>query len=161
MTALASTDVTVTLSHRNIEDRPGMLRRVYPDLAFGDGALTYPSGGVPLPAKENFGFRKQIVFGSPEQPYANGFVYKYDRTNHKLLIFTMGVKLGSAAYATPLDVGGADHYPIENSAGVEANQLQIVGGTVVDATLDLGPLIELPIAIAPAAVTIRMEFAGE
>jgi hypothetical protein len=91
MTALAATDVTVTLGQRNIEHRPGTLRKVYPDLTFGDSALTYPSGGIPLPAKGSFGFLKQIVFGSVEGPAtADAYVYRYDRAAHTLMIYQGG-----------------------------------------------------------------------
>jgi hypothetical protein len=89
MADLTASNVTVTLGQRNIEHRPGMLRRVFPDLTFGNGALTYPAGGIPLPAKEQFGFLKQIVYGVAE-PAIDAYVYKFDRTNHKLLIYRGG-----------------------------------------------------------------------
>ena len=160
MTALASTDVTVSLSNRHIEDARGLLRRTFADLAFGDGALTYPTGGVPLPAKEQFGFKKEIAFGVVEQPPANGFIYKFDRTNHTLKIFTMGIVTGSAGSASPL-AASVDHYYIENSLSVAQPMIMLPGATAADTTYDLGPLIELPATIAPAAVTVRVEFMGE
>jgi hypothetical protein len=89
MPDLTASDVTIALSLRNIEDRPGMLRRVFPNLTFGNGALTYPAGGIPLPAKEQFGFRKALVHATIQGP-VNAYVYKYDLTNHKLLIYQGG-----------------------------------------------------------------------
>ena len=56
MVDLAASDVTVTINRK--EDRNGM-RRNYVTIAFGDGALTYPSGGVPL-AKGKLGFTRSV-----------------------------------------------------------------------------------------------------
>lgn len=159
MTALASSNVTVTISNRNKERIPGALRKVIVDLTFGDGSLTYPSGGVPLPAKEQYGFKREIAFGIIEQPSANGFFYKYDRTNHKLKIFTMGF-VTDAAGASVLNTVPS-HYYIENSASGLSAALMMAGATAADTTYDMGPLIELPTTIAPASVTVRMKFEGE
>lgn len=55
-------------------------------VAFGDGALTYPTGGVPI-AKANFGCPNVIESFIFESPGANGFVYKYDQANEKIRIY--------------------------------------------------------------------------
>jgi len=85
MAALTSTDVTVAVLKKEIAGR----RRVNTfSIAFGNGALTYPTGGVPLPAKTSFGMLLGVFdFMDLEQAYANGYVYKYDRTNHKLVMY--------------------------------------------------------------------------
>jgi len=87
MVSLAATDVTVTISQRDVEDRPGFLRHVIADLTFGDGAALYPTGGIPLPAIGVLGFKRQISIGLVEQPVqANAmFHWAYDRTNHTLV----------------------------------------------------------------------------
>jgi len=54
-------------------------------LAFGDGSKTYPTGGIPLPDKSKFGMNQQIQFMALMPP-ANGYVYVYDKANHKLVI---------------------------------------------------------------------------
>jgi hypothetical protein len=87
MAALTADDVTVEISQRDVEDRPGFLRHVIADLTFGDGTSTYPSGGIPLPAKEQFGFKRQISIGLVEQPPSARAMYewRFDRDNHTLI----------------------------------------------------------------------------
>lgn len=163
MAALTASDVTVTLSNRHKWRMPGLPRIVVADLAFGDAADTYPSGGVPLPAKEQFGYSREIVAGFPEQPYANGFFYKYDRTNHKLKIYTQGF-VTDAAGSSKIDATGK-HYYVENSAGTYTQTpggiLMFAGATAANGTYDIGPMIELPTTVAPAAATVRVLFLGE
>ena len=89
MTALASTDVTVTANRQDNDLVPGGPKKIAVcTVAFGDGSLTYTTGGVALPAIGNFGFKKQIYFGLIEQPYNAVATYdhRYDSTNHKILI---------------------------------------------------------------------------
>ncbi len=156
MAAIESTHVTVTVSNRDMDFGHGALRKniTIADVAFGDGALTYPTGGIPLPAIGNFGYQKQIDFCAVEHDPDDGFIYKYDRTNHKILIYTMGVVTGSTG------AGAAENGALaENSAGAEVNVR--LPKTAVDTTYDLGPLIELPSAIAPAATSLRLLLLGE
>jgi len=155
MTALASTDVTVSLSNRNKDIGHGRIGKniSIADITFGNAALTYPTGGVPLPDKAQFGFSREIAFGVPEE-YGDGFTYKYDRTNHKLQIYTQGIVTGSTTIAN-----NEDGALLEDSAATEG--LPRIPHTAVDTTYDIGPLIELPTGIAPAAKTVRMMFVGE
>ena len=82
MADLASTDVTITVEERTIVDKK---RRNRVKIAFGDGALTYPSGGVPLPTYPSFGMVRNLDYliitdgGS-----ADGLLWKYDQANTKL-----------------------------------------------------------------------------
>lgn len=57
MPALAASDVTVVVTERTIE---GKKRRSRGTITFGDGALTYPTAGIPLPAIGIFGFVRQM-----------------------------------------------------------------------------------------------------
>lgn len=85
MTALASTDVTVTLELRRIE---GKRKRNRVKIQFGNATLTYPTGGVPMPSAGAFGMYRNLeglLF--IDEASGNGFVYKYDRTNNKLFIY--------------------------------------------------------------------------
>ncbi|MBI5845131.1 MAG: hypothetical protein HZB23_10735 [Deltaproteobacteria bacterium] len=124
------------------------------DVSFGDGALTYPAGGVPLPAIGNFGFKKIIQFGLVQQPVTNGFLYKYDPSSHKVKIYTQGVVTGATAAAANtdgakvLDSGGSEVFPR-------------LPGTAASTTYDLGGMIELPATVAPAAVTVSLLLIGE
>ena len=88
MPALTAANVIVTLNPEDIDRSPdgriGM--RTFPTVAFGNAALTYPALGIPMPALGKFGFHFAIKRAYIEQP-ANGFVYHFDRANHKLRIF--------------------------------------------------------------------------
>jgi len=156
MTALASSDVTVTRSIRNLDIGHGALSKNMSivSVTFGDGSLTYPSGGVPMPAIGNFGFQRQVDFTAIQQPSANGFVYKYDATNNKMKIYTQGVVTGSTA-ATACANGAL----AENSAAAETAVR--LSGTAINTTYDLGAMIKLPTTIAPASATVSMLMLGE
>lgn len=156
MTALASSDVTVSAPNREQNIGRGALDKVMSmaSITFGDSALTYPTGGVPLPSIGQFGFNRQIDIGIAEPPPGDGYVYKYDRANHTLKIFTMGVVTGSTAATTPGDGALA-----EDSAAAETAVR--LANSAVDTTYDLGPLIELPSGIAPAETTVKLLLIGE
>jgi hypothetical protein len=85
MADLTAADITVTL---NPQDTDFMTynKVVMPKLAFGDGAKTIPAGGIPLPDLVKFGLHKEIKRGHVIQP-ADGYVYRVDRVNHKLMVF--------------------------------------------------------------------------
>ena len=157
MAALTSADVTVTaaVGDQNIAGGAAFKNVVMASITFGNGALTYPSGGVPLPAIGKFGFRKAIDFVAIEQPPGNGFVYKYDRANHKIRIYTQGILTGTTAATT--NGNGA---LVAGSAGVEGSTVRIPN-TAASTTYDLGPMIELPTTIAPASVTLKMLMIGD
>ena len=104
MTALASTDVTVTVNSRDKDIGHGALSKFMgiATIAFGDAALTYPTNGVPLPAIGRFGLQRQVDIGIVEPPPGDGYVYKYDRTNHKIVIYTAagGTPTGTVSQPT-------------------------------------------------------------
>lgn len=156
MGAFASTDVTVTIASRDREIAGGQAGRniSLAQIAFGDGSLTYTTGGVPLPAIGTFGFRTAISFAAIEQPPANGFIYKFDRTNHKIKIFTQGVRTGSTGAA-----GCENGALVEDSFAAEG--VIRLSHTAVDTTYDIGQMIELPNGSAPAAVTIYVLLIGD
>lgn len=156
MGAFASTDITVTISARDREIAGAAAGRnqTIASVIFGDGSLTYATGGVPMPAIGTFGFRNEIKMGLIEQPPANGFIYKYDAANRKIKIFTQGVRTGSTAAGAPEN--GAN---IENSFAVEG--VLTMPNSAVDTTYDIGQLIELPNGSTPAAVTLQILFIGD
>jgi len=86
MTAIASTDVTITISKRQV-----MGRKLIVDgtITFGDGALTYPTKGVPLPAITAFGFKRNmdslVVYGVNE--LTTDYAVKYNPTSHCLIMY--------------------------------------------------------------------------
>ncbi len=86
MADLAASDVTYTfLSQKKLEDNR---KHSILSLAFGDGVKTYPTGGVPLTAAKlgmPYGQVDSLLF--TDAANANGFVYKWDRTNDKIRIY--------------------------------------------------------------------------
>lgn len=85
MADIAATDVTYVLLNKEVNES-GM-REMNMTIAFGDGALTYPAGGIPLTAAKlgcPSEIRKLDLF-SPAS--GNGFVYKYDQANAKIRIY--------------------------------------------------------------------------
>jgi hypothetical protein len=161
MADLAATDVTVTISNRdkNIFGPPPAKKAVIAQLEFGDGSKLYPSGGVPLPAKEQFGFKREVAFGRIEDAPGDGFVYKYDRSNHKIRIYTMGI-VTDATGGSVLN-NDTQCYYIENSASALSASLLIMGASAADTIYDMGPLIELPTTVAPSSTTLRILLIGE
>lgn len=155
MTAIESTDVTVSVASDKRDIAHGAVQKniSLADVTFGDGSLTYPTGGVPLPAIGLFGFQREIQIGLIEEAPANGFHYKFDRANHTIKIFTQGVTTSAATPDT--NENGA---LVEDSAGVVGSVR--LPNTLADTTYDLGAMIELPDTIAPAAATLRMLMIG-
>jgi len=100
MGTMTNADVTVTV---NPQDRHilGKLRANFGTIRFGD--LTnkdYPASGIPLPAIGSFGFNKELTFMSIQQPHADGRIYKYDQTNHKIRIYRQTIDLTDGAGGT-------------------------------------------------------------
>src|ERR1051325_5444348 len=89
MADLASTDVTITPQAQGgapgkalIEGRK---RKVLAKVTFGDSALTYPSGGVPLPSYLKFGMVRNLEYLKiVDGDDGTGIVWKYDYENKKL-----------------------------------------------------------------------------
>lgn len=191
MTALASTDVTVTMNARDRDIGHGALGKNMgiASVAFGDSALTYPTGGIPLPAIGSFGMQRQLDIGIIEQPPGDGYVYKYDRTNHKIKIYTSagitpagtiastftGSALATHAHTNTVTDGTAgnavtlntDH--LEATGGGTLTNSSVSGGTpagtvasvLTGAAIAAAALAELSSAVAPAATTLRMLVVGE
>jgi hypothetical protein len=107
-----------------------------------------------MPGIGDFGFHHFVEWVEVEQPSANGFFYKFDRSNNKLKIFTQGFTTGSTAAA--VNENGA---LVEDSSGSEATGPRMPK-TAVDTTYDMGAMIELPTSIAPASVTVRVRMRG-
>ena len=61
MTALAASDVTVTITQQRKVNGSPTRRHNGVTVVFGDGALTYPTGGVPMPAGGSFGMPNLVV----------------------------------------------------------------------------------------------------
>ena len=85
MADIAASDVVYTITDQQKAD--SSYNKTAMTVAFGDGVLTYPAGGIPL-TKGKMGCPNTITVGSITSPASsNGFVYKYDQANNKIRIY--------------------------------------------------------------------------
>lgn len=97
MAAIATANVTYTINKKQIADSGARTFDV--SIAFGNGTLTYPSGGVPL-LKGSLGCPAVISsFNITNESAGDGFTYKYDATANAIRIYQVpsSAALGSAA----------------------------------------------------------------
>jgi len=86
MVALAASDVTYAVVDQSVSSGSGYKSNSF-DVTFGDGSLTYPTGGVGM-AKAKFGCPNVIKKLNFSEPAAgNGYVYKYDLSAEKLVMY--------------------------------------------------------------------------
>lgn len=97
MTDIASSDVSVSLVPRDREVVTGTKILSLAEITFGDGALTYPAGGVPLPGIGQFGLKREIQRLFIQQPHTDGRIYKFDPDNYKIKIMAAGERGNAGA----------------------------------------------------------------
>lgn len=123
MAYLAASDITVTLNPEDIDRSPdgriGM--RTFPTVAWTNAAKFYTALGIPMPDKGKFGFHFAIKRAYIEQP-ANGFIYSFDRANHKLRIWQAPAQsaLTLAANTQTGNVAVANHVGVAPTGNVAA-----------------------------------------
>lgn len=154
MADLASANVTITVSERRIV---GKKRRNIVKIQFGDGALTYPAGGVPMPTYDGFGMIRQLDYlNILDQDDSNGIFWKYDKDNNKLRAYVQGAAHAAAGAATLDDYAVTGAFGV--SAGISISREAAAGAT----TSRWGAMVEAPASAtpAPAAQTIYAEAVG-
>lgn len=165
MSNIAATDITLTLlTQRRSED--GRRLNVY-TMAFGDGALTYPAGGVPI-TKAKLGCPNIIEQLTVFDKGTSGYEWSYDRTNEKLVGFyapaqthTHDLLLKNAAVA---DGASARVNAGANLLGANTGgDLTVTGsganGGIVSTTLAAAALTQLS-TVAIALQTLKVEVVG-
>lgn len=86
MADIASSDVVYVDQNKNSRSCDQKVSRVF-SVAFGNGVLTYPAGGVPL-LKGSLGCPNSLEsLKLVDAASANGFVYKCDLANQKIRIY--------------------------------------------------------------------------
>lgn len=124
------------------------------DLVFGDGSLTYPTGGVPL-SVSLLGMKRNVdAVMICDASHGDGFVYKWDKTNNKILIYTQGVLVGAAGAVA------MDDFPITAGVGTDAAISVSLTGSAGAGTHRWGGLKELAATDTPAATTLRVIVRG-
>lgn len=161
MADIASSDVVYTLQNQAIEGG-GYSKNVL-KVAFGDGALTYPSGGIPL-SKPKMGVPNSIrSLKILDQNDASGLVFKYDFENNKIRIYQSAghahdllIKGGQAASTT----NNTAHYATDILGKEAATDATIAGsasatkGGVI--ALAAGALVEFSGAVAAAVLYVEV-----
>lgn len=152
MTALASSDLTITVEEKQ---RVGKKHRNRCKIVFGDGALTYPSGGVPLPAFSGFGMKRNLDYVIlSDSNDAVGLVWKYDQANKKLRAYVQGYAHGTGGAVT------MDDYPVTAADGVTSGISVSLTTGAGATTAYLGGLVELATAATVSAQTLYCEAVG-
>lgn len=109
MSNIAASDITVTLmTQRKLSDSRSMNRV---KLAFGDGALTYPAGGIPI-TKGKLGCPTIIESMVIVDKGTSGYNFMYDQSAEKIVMW-------------------------QSPAQTHAHDVLILGGQTHDATLGL------------------------
>lgn len=108
MADIASSDVTYVRQEGSQFACPSdPKQRAIFKISYGNGSLTYPSGGIPL-LKGKLGCPDNIEsFEFIDTGNANGFVYKYDYVNAKIRIYQSGSVTPSGTVSAPVFTGSA------------------------------------------------------
>lgn len=167
MANIAASDITVTvINNRKREDGRKQLNLT---LAFGDGALTYPAGGVPI-SKAALGCPTVIESLVVYDKGTSGYAWSYDRANEKLVAIQapaqthahdLLIKGGQAASTT----NNTAHYATDILGKEAATDATIAGsasatkGGVISATLAAAAGVQ-PSTVAIAAQSLKVEVIG-
>lgn len=103
MAALTAASWTIVILDRVIQAKRRVVRGTMEIPAID----TYPTGGIPLPTKDKFGFYGEIQKFTmhAHDPQTTGFVVSWDKTNHKLQLYG---DRASAANDSLLEVPSTD-----------------------------------------------------
>lgn len=139
MTALAASNVTITMG-ANDKHVLGRLKMRTGSMSFGNRVLTYPWGGIPLPAIGNFGLNLEAKGMNLSGPVNNGLQFRFDQTNHKLKVYGYAPPVVFQETVTLTDnTTGTTKYPMAwplyASTGNVALGLLPVGMTPVATTI--------------------------
>ena len=150
MADILAANVTVTINERHYLGRAGYLTEA--TVAFGDGALTYGSGGIPVTAAK-FGFKQVIRSMQISDNGVSGHKFEFNPATNKIRMLGQSVTMGATAAAA--NENGA---LVVNSAGTEQTAPRFPK-TVASTTYPLGKMAEIG-QIAFAAVSLRIEARG-
>jgi len=92
MADLTAADVTVTVEHKDLTHN---LKMAVMTFALGDGAKTVPAGGVPLPDLRPFWMHHRIIELAFTSKGGSGFLFDFDRANHKIMVKTFDYDAGA------------------------------------------------------------------
>ncbi len=109
MADIAAGNVTYTINDREII---GTQHLIHVQIAFGNGALTYPSGGVPL-TNTSMGIIRNINSLVITESNATALMYEWDKSANTIRIFypTREYAFGSAGTRAGVELTAASSAP--------------------------------------------------
>lgn len=164
MADIAASDITITILNQRVQN--GMRINVC-RLAFANGVLTYPAGGVPI-TKAKLGCPNDIVSLKVFDKGTSGYEWSYDKTNEKLV--AMQAPAQTHAHDLKIIAGVTE----DEGVGIETTGGPILGSTTgftvakADSATKGGVLSETlaaaalgqPSAVAIAAQSLVVEVTG-
>lgn len=162
MANIAASDITYSILNARKREDSRVQNNV--QMVFGDGALTYPAGGVPI-SKAKLGCPNVIESLVVYDVGTSGYMWRYDRANEKLVAIqspshthSFLVKGGQASASTDaLSIKGSSPVTIGKEASNDATNLGGAGGGVQASTAAAG---SEPSTVAIAAQTLKCEVIG-
>lgn len=149
MADLAASNVTYTmLNERRVESRAQNRVR----LAFGDGALTVPAGGIPL-SKGKLGCPNVIESLIVVDQGTSGYRFQYDQSAEKLVV------MQSALVVTKGAVLGSGEVGVSADAATATLNNNTIAASLTLKSASPAQIVEAS-AIAIAAQTIEVEVVG-
>jgi hypothetical protein len=165
---IAAADVTYSILDQDMIGGAQQLNVV--SVTFGDGVDTYPAGGVPLTIGKMGCPTRVVSLNILDEANANGYLYKYDRTNNKIRVYqsaasthTHNLHLNNADVvdgATTRVNAGADLLGANTGADLLITGVADTSGAggIVQATIAAAALSELVGGSAtPAEATLVVE----
>jgi hypothetical protein len=136
MANIAATDISLSVDPHRL----GNMNMAYATMTFGNGVLTYPFGGVPLPAIGRFGIKKAVSDFQIVDPDTDGIIWRYDKTNHTLKAYQRAPLIVFEEVVTlTANLSGTTKYPMAwplyASNGNQALGLLPAGMTPVTTTI--------------------------
>ena len=165
MTDLVASDVTYTIVKNSVIHGIGVKNIVR--LEFGDGALTYPAGGIPL-TKGKLGCPTVVDYMNIVDQGVSGYKFQYDQSAEKLVIMQAPAQTHSHDLSLK-DAAVADGATTRVNAGANllgantGGDLSVAGGGAnggVDSETLAAAAMAQASTVAIAAQTIEVEVQG-
>lgn len=133
MADLSSSNVTITVQEKSIA---GKKKRNRVRISFGDGALTYPALGVPLPTFPSYAMVRQLDYLLlSDSNDGSGLLWKYDKDNNKLRAYqspavTPSGSTDSVSGGTPSGTNSAPTITLVDDGGTPTADIGHFGGAL-------------------------------
>jgi hypothetical protein len=149
MTDLANTDVTYSFSilNKHFVGKAGYVSRG--TLTFGNGSLTYPTGGIPL-IKQKMHMPRTIKALKVLETNAKNVICEYDVSTEKLRLFKASTPTGNCSAPTLTITDAAGNATLNLALSADANSATINNNNIA-ATLALTGVVSAPTFTGDAA----------